>query len=93
MFYIKGRGIVDTFWLIGPKNGYISPVDQDLFGIREEDVSMVSQHQNSLYEHPNLAVKGNDGHLSVEKPLSNTINRKASTPAGQCPFSGVKMSM
>ncbi len=86
-FLNQGKGIVETYWLIGPKADYRSAIDQDLF--RNEDThSAVGQHQASMYEKkPFMDGNQSEDRISPVKRMSNSINRRPSIVGGQCPFS------
>jgi len=58
--------------------------------MRDGANSSVSQHQATMYDPSSRSgFDGNqpDGRVTPSKRLSNTINRRSPSYAGQCPFS------
>jgi hypothetical protein len=88
--------MVETFWLVGPKANYSSPMTHDPFGTAEDEHESVSQRQFASQETKsqlNQERKSPSELAPPSRPLSNVINRKESTLGGQCPFSGQNLAV
>ncbi|CAF1174863.1 unnamed protein product [Adineta ricciae] len=93
---LKGKGIVETYWLVGPKSTYTTAIELDPLLLVEErhSVSGHSHHHHGSPRHHHTGSHDShnrnvaDGRGSqASQRLSTTIN-KASHPTGGCPFSG-----
>ncbi|CAF3425569.1 unnamed protein product [Rotaria sp. Silwood1] len=87
---LKGKGTVETYWLIGPKSEYTSAVEQDTFRLQDENRTTVSQHQATMYETANKSNPNNNqaaDHSSPIKQPTNPQRRRGSIVSGNCPFS------
>ncbi|CAF4082159.1 unnamed protein product, partial [Rotaria magnacalcarata] len=89
---LKGKGTVETYWLIGPKADYMAAIEQDPFRIHEESLSAVGQHQANMYENTTIP-KLDPNNTQNGSPLANGENmaRGASINSGTCPFSGQQL--
>ena len=70
--------------------------NHDPFGAGEDEHDALHQRQFTSQDAKASLNQGNKSpneHLSPSRPLSNTINRKESTLAGQCPFSGQGLAL
>ncbi|CAF1002502.1 unnamed protein product [Rotaria sordida] len=88
---LKGKGAVETYWLIGPKSDYTSAIEQDPFRYQDETHAAISQHQATMYEtttKSKLDVNPAADHSPSIKRSSNFQQRPGSTSSGSCPFSG-----
>ncbi|CAF3725651.1 unnamed protein product [Adineta steineri] len=83
---LKGRGTIETHWLVGPKSTYTAAIELDPFLLNEERHSSAA---HSHRHHHHSSHSKHHGDATPEKRLSNTINRRPSGTGGQCPFSRV----
>ena len=88
--------MVETFWLVGPKANYSSPLIHDPFGAAEDEHEAFNQRQftpQDVKNQSNQESKSPNELVPPSRPLSNVINRKESTLGGQCPFSGQNLAV
>ncbi|CAF2423788.1 unnamed protein product [Rotaria sp. Silwood2] len=93
---LKGRGTIETYWLIGPKTDYTSAIGQDALRLHDESHPTISQHQATMYEtgnKPNANVIHAEDHSPPMKRPANLQRRRGSIVSGNCPFSGQHVEM
>ncbi|UJR23271.1 hypothetical protein I4U23_026289 [Adineta vaga] len=82
---LKGRGIIETYWLVGPKSTYTAAIELDPFLLNEE------RHSVSGHHHTRSPAEDRHSHhhSSPSHRLSTTINNTSKPGGGGgCPFSG-----
>ncbi|CAF3287078.1 unnamed protein product [Rotaria socialis] len=89
---LKGKGTVETYWLVGPKADYMAAAEQDPFRIHEESQSAVGQHQANMYENTAIQKLDPDKTRNGSPPVHRAnMARRPSIASGTCPFSGQQL--